>query len=328
MEPIKTADCTGKGVRPSLRLAVIQPALYAASMVCRIALTLAWGLAAVPAQVLQFSHEIGANSHLGAPGPVTLPVSVWSSGAGWSSSLGVGQVGSTLHAGGYGATAITTGAGGTSDMISTVASTVPKRVECVVTHTFSASGSSTPKPSSSTAIVDVGDDGAAEFTSSSPAPGAATLALFCDRRGTKVHWRFSFGIYSVVTSAQGGLTLEFVEPVSEATYGPNCAGELGCQVGSSPFDRIFVASLPSDTTFAWLMGGDRSWNVQFPSFPCPVLVEPQFILAVPLHDGPNDRKFVDFEAAFPSIPGLSFYAQGIAISGGTFIGTNGVVIDL
>ena len=34
-----------------------------------------------------------------------------------------------------------------------------------------------------------------------------------------------------------------------------------------------------------------------------------------------------FEVTFPPIPGLVFYAQGIAISGGTFVSTNGVRIQ-
>ncbi len=154
-----------------------------------------------------------------------------------------------------------------------------------------------------------------------------SFGVHVDQRGTGVLWSNYSGGFAIHAAPSSLLELDFVDPVREPAYGPSCVGELGCQHGSAPFERVFVASFPGDTTLAWLMGGTQQWHVQFPNFYCPLLVEPQFILGVPLVDGPNGRKFVDFEATFPAVPGLTFYAQGIAIRGGTFIGTNGVVIQ-
>ncbi len=178
--------------------------------------------------------------------------------------------------------------------------------------------------------IDVGADGILEHSASGlTSTPQTTLPVLCDRRGTEVRWTIDSASSpsSGASAVSSAIVLDFVEPNLEPVFGPNCAGELGCQHGDATFDRVFVASLPSDATFAWLMGGDTQWNVQLPSFACPLLVQPQFILGVPLLDGPNNRKFVDFEATFPPIPGLTFYTQGIAISGGTFIGTNGVVVQ-
>lgn len=215
-----------------------------------------------------------------------------------------------------------------SDLVTSVTMPSPARISIQVQNLF------TPPTHFATPFVqfgvDLGADGQDEFFSTSQLPTTtSTLTTHCDDVGSLVRWHhyLSAGSWSLYSNPTTELTVRFVEPVQEPTYGPTCDGKLGCQLGISTYDRIFVASLPSDSTFAWLLGGDQQWNVQFPSFNCPLLVNPQLILAVPVFDGPNDRKFVDFEVTFPPIPGLVFYAQGIAISGGTFVGTNGVRIQ-
>ncbi|MCA8953850.1 MAG: hypothetical protein KDE27_30335 [Planctomycetes bacterium] len=176
--------------------------------------------------------------------------------------------------------------------------------------------------------VDVDNDGVDEFSNVSPNSSAAVLTTWCDDVGTPVRWhQHNEGVYQwYLIDATSTLDLQFDDPVQEQTYGPSCAGKLGCQLGAAPSDRVFVASLPGDVEYAWLLGGDTPWNVTFQGFSCPLLVEPQFVLAVPTFDGPNGRRYVDFAAAFPPIPGLVFYAQGIAISNDTFVGTNGVIV--
>lgn len=177
--------------------------------------------------------------------------------------------------------------------------------------------------------VDLGADGSDEFTNTSPTSAGATLTTWCDDIGAPVRWhQNNQGFYMGpgflrVTSA---LTLQFDDPVQEQTYGQTCQGKLGCQYGAGTFDRVLVASLPGNSTFAWLMGGVTQWNVTLAGFTCPLLVQPQFILGVPLHDGPNGRRYVDFDCTFPPVPGLTFYVQGIAISNNTFVGTNGVIV--
>lgn len=212
------------------------------------------------------------------------------------------------------------------DLVTTATMPFPARVEIQVQAQLNYTQALTLSLPIYDCGVDLGADGIDEFSNVSPNSATATLTTWCDSIGTAVRWHqhvqgyYTGGILRTVAN----LSLQFDDPVQELAYGPTCEGSLGCQLGTGQFDRIFVASLPANTSFAWLMGGDTPWNVTFPGFTCPLLVDPQFILAVPLQNGPNGRKYVDFAGTFPPIPGLSFYAQGIAISGGTFIGTNGV----
>ncbi|MCA8973477.1 MAG: hypothetical protein KDC98_02090, partial [Planctomycetes bacterium] len=215
--------------------------------------------------------------------------------------------------------------GSTTDLVTYVATASPARITITVDAQL-AFQPVWPLPDYDCG-VDLLADGVDEFTNVSPNSATATLTTWCDDLGTPVRWhQRNDGFYSSIMTATATLGLQFDDPVQEPTYGPACAGKLGCQRGSGAFDRILVASLPGDATYAWLLGGDTQWNVTFPGFACPLLVEPQFVLAVPTFDGANGRRYVDFEAAFPPIPGLTFYAQGIAISNNTFVGTNGVIV--
>ena len=186
------------------------------------------------------------------------------------------------------------------------------------------------------AAVDVGDDGTNEFTFSvytnlpisNPPP--LQLGVLADSRGTRIAWqsRAIAGQFSSPAANTSQLDLRFTEPVQEPAYGPVCAGELGCQlVPGSQYSRVLVASLPGDSVLSWLVGGDQQTNIVFAGFACPLLCNPVVILPVPLQSGPNGRKFAVLDGTFPSWPGQVWFAQGIAISGGTFVGTNGVRIQ-
>ncbi len=216
--------------------------------------------------------------------------------------------------------------GSVTDLVTTARMPSPARITIDVQAQLNFQQALTPALPLYDCGVDLDADGIDEFTNGPPNSASTTLTTWCDSLGTQVRWhQRNEGFYtSGFLLATSTLSLQFDDPVQEPTYGPTCAGSLGCQRGTGQFDRIFVASLPGDTTFAWLMGGDAQWNVTFPGIGCPLLVDPQFILAVPLQDGPNGRKYVDFEGTFPPIPGLTFYAQGVAVSGGVFVGTNGV----
>jgi hypothetical protein len=178
--------------------------------------------------------------------------------------------------------------------------------------------------------VDVGHDGAPEFSSTYPAAPVVSLPVLADGRGTPVRWKqvLTGSGWGMAHGFSGALELRFTVPVQEPAYGPVCEGELGCQlVPNAPFARVLVASLPGDSTFAWLVGGDQQQNLQFPGFACPLLCNPLVVIAVPLIDGANGRKMVDFDAVFPPLPGMVWFAQCIAVSAGTFVGTNGVRIQ-
>ncbi|MCR9247309.1 MAG: hypothetical protein NXI31_19945 [bacterium] len=224
----------------------------------------------------------------------------------------------------------------TSDLVTTVTSPTPARIELQILNTLNFSQSLTTAVPRVDLGVDVLADGTDEFSvidTSSTLPIYATIPVHCDSRGTAVRWHHltsagTNGGFGATLSVTNQFSLQFPEPIPEPSYGPSCAGELGCQRGAGTFDRTFVASLPDNTTFAWLMGGDRALNVQFSGIPCPLLVEPQFVVAVPLTAGANDRQFADFDGTFPPIPGLTFYAQAIAVSNGRWIGTNGVRVAL
>lgn len=213
------------------------------------------------------------------------------------------------------------------DLVTYVTKPAPARITLQVQSQVSVQ-QTFPQPSLFDCGVDLDADGSDEFANTTTSSASATLTMWCDDVGAPVRWhQHNEGLYATLgQTVNSSLTLQFSDPVQEQTYGPACAGKLGCQSGGAPFERIFVASLPEDVVYAWLMGGDAQWNVTFPGFACPLLVEPQFVLAVPTFAGPNGRRYVDFEATFPPIPGLTFYAQGIAVSNNTFLGTNGVII--
>lgn len=268
-----------------------------------------------------------------AVGPVTWPLTM---GIGWYGPSGrLDRNGDSLsmqwHALQY-SSSLGRGAGLECSVVTRVVTPLPARVpvELVALATQSSSplGNFT---CSLMASVDIDANGTMEYTSGYPAAPAAVHSVLADARGTPLRWMTDM---SVIVSMSGSasmdstLELRFTAPVQEPAYGPACEGELGCQrVPNAPFDRVFVASLPGDTTYAWLLGGDQQVNVQFPGYACPLLVDPAVIVAVPLVPGANGRQFVDFEATLPPVPGLVWYAQGIAVSGGTFVGTNGVRIQ-
>lgn len=263
------------------------------------------------------------------PGPVVFPIhwASWPFGYLDLSATPTSVANATEALSGYSFSVLN---GASTDLVTTATMPFPARITIDVQAQLTFQQTMTPALPLYDCGVDLGADGVDEFTNRPPNPASATLTTWCDALGTPVRWhQRNDGFYTGgFLRATATLSLQFDDPVQEATYGPNCSGSLGCQRGVGPFDRIFVASLPADTTFAWLMGGNTPWNVHFPGIGCPLLVDPQFILAVPLQDGPNGRKYVDFEGTLPPIPGLSFYAQGVAIrSDGTFLGTNGVHIS-
>jgi len=218
-----------------------------------------------------------------------------------------------------------------SDLETTLSMPMPARITVQITAQVTLQQAMSLALPTLSFGVDLDADGQDEFFSSSLQPlTTSTLTTYCDALGSLVRWHHNVNGQHTgggFTTTDAQLSLLFENPAQETTYGPTCAGQLGCQLGANTFDRVFVASLPANTTLAWLMGGDQQWNVPFPGFACPLLVDPQFILAVPTFVGPNNRQFVDFAATFPPIPGLTYYAQGIAVSGGTFIGTNAVSIQ-
>ncbi|MCA8966477.1 MAG: hypothetical protein H6838_16005 [Planctomycetes bacterium] len=294
-------------------------------------------LSSLPAQGLQLatSNVAPANNYFWSnvifhlpTGPVTFP-GHWYYGWYGSLDLGATPTSVTTQAHAMSAASFSILSGSSVDLVTTASMPSPARVSIQVQAQLTFQQTLTVALPLYDCGVDLGADGIDEFTNGPPSSAVTTLTTWCDSLGTPVRWHQHLeGFYdSGVLDATTTLSLQFDNPVQEATYGPSCAGSLGCQRGAGQFDRIFVASLPGNTTFAWLMGGDAQWNVTFPGIGCPLLVDPQFILAVPLQDGPNGRKYVDFEGTFPPIPGLTFYAQGVAVSGGAFVGTNGVRVQ-
>jgi len=212
-----------------------------------------------------------------------------------------------------------------TDLVTTLIMPFPARIQIDAQGVFTPSPPPPPPQCQFEWGIDLGANGIDDFVTTQPQSTTTTLTTWCDLLGSDVRWHHQLFLTGCV-AAQSDLTLQFDNPIQEWTYGPTCAGQLGCQLGASTFERVFVASFPANTTLAWLMGGDTQRNVSFPGFACPLLVDPQLVLAVPVFTGPNGRKFIDFEATFPPIPGMVFYTQGIAVSGGTFIGTNGVIV--
>ncbi|MDO8349295.1 MAG: hypothetical protein Q7T30_03590, partial [Planctomycetota bacterium] len=217
----------------------------------------------------------------------------------------------------------------TCNLVTTASTPFPARMQMDIAHSVTLGSAHSFAVS---AVVDIGADSSPEFTSSYPTSPLAHHVVLVDSRGTPIRWAenafASWGILSQQPSYHCHLELRFTAPVQEPAYGPVCEGELGCQlVPNAPFARVLVASLPIDTTYAWLLGGDQQANVQFPGFACPLLCNPLVVIAVPLVNGANGRKFVDFDAVFPPLPGQVWFAQCIAVSGGAFVGTNGVHIQ-
>src|SRR5262249_11329480 len=127
--------------------------------------------------------------------------------------------------------------------------------------------------------------------------------------------------------AQSLLELHFAAPAQEPAYGSPCGGELGCQlVPGTPYARTLVASFPADSTFAWFVGGAQQQNLLFPGISCPLLCDLAVVLSMPLQPAPNGRQMAVLDTLLPPLPGQTWFAQGIAIRGGTFVGTNGVRI--
>jgi len=262
-------------------------------------------------------------------GPVVFPVT-WGGFFGLP-ALGISRTGNTLSLSEsvFVAEAPSQAARATCNLVTTASMPLPARLAIEIAHSVVLGSAHSFAVS---AVVDIGADSSLEFTSSYPTSPVAPRVALVDSHGTPIRWAedafASWGILSQFPTYICRLDLRFTAPVQEPAYGPVCAGELGCQlVPNASFARVLVASLPTDTTYAWLLGGDQQQNLQFPGFACPLLVDPLVVIAVPLVDGANGRKFVDFDAVFPPLPGQVWFAQCIATSGGTFVGTNGVRIQ-
>lgn len=206
----------------------------------------------------------------------------------------------------------------------------PARVPVTIAHTITAGSAGSYAESTQ---VDLGADGSVEYAQNHPAaPQTLTRSVLVDARSTAIEWSMTTGaaVDGLYLPWVSRLELRFSEPVQEATYGPTCAGELGCQRdAANVFARTLVASFPNDATLAWLFASDTAVNLPVPGVACPLLCTPVLVLAVPLQLGPNGRQFAVLDAVLPPWPGLTWYAQGVAFTStaGVFVGTNGVILQ-
>ena len=217
---------------------------------------------------------------------------------------------------------------------SLVSMPLPARIPVRIAPSFSSPATFSSFSTSYELAVDVGGDGSFEYSAAysgwpgnAPAPPPAVLDVLVDARGTLVDWESTTTVAGIPATSQSLLELHFAAPVQEPGYGSACGGEFGCQrVAGTPYARTLVASFPANSTFAWFVGGDQQQNVLFPGISCPLLCNLAVVLSMPLQTGPNGRQMAVLDTLLPPLPGQTWFAQGVAISGNAFVGTNGVRI--